>query len=1731
MAKNNNPGRILKGTKATATLKGASGVWTLDEAMQLHRANAWPQPNLFQPVANSLRIKYQIAGTYPTYQNGYLYRHPGRTGNQYAWTWSAWIKYSQGGIAACILGATTGSAASGDYRTQFIIDKSGSVSFSYAQIQIATYINFVWPLYLRDPSAWYHIVLVFDSLNSTTANRLRLYVNGVQQTATTTTCPQGQVSSINGGVGVSGSSRQSVGMSNDYYGNSAYWYDGLMSEVNFVDGYTLQPTQFGQYDNNNAWVPIPYTGSYGTNGYYLPFTNATTSHTLGYDASLNGTTTYDADQDPYRGSVALHLTGNGPAGGQNNTFVESSPNNHPITRSGSVTQGSFSPFPLPANTPYNPAQHGASAYFGTTTSDNIYASPSQYNNSLAIGTNNFTIEFWANWTAWTGEQRMILMGQSGSSPIEIGRNVGSNTLLVYTNTSLKISYAWSPTIGAWYHIAVVRTGTGAGQLALYINGVSVATGTSADSIAANNFFVGGLNWATGFNMQGYMSNVRVINGAAVYTANFTPTNRPFGTLTNNLITFSEDFLGYGTSQASALAGATIAPDGSPSAFKIVEDTSNNQHGINAGPTVSSGVTYTGSYYIKAAERTQAEIIFFGASATGGNVIGSSFNLISGTVTNSTASATGTIVNVGNGWWRCAVTYTTVGAGVMNVNVFSSTSTTVGGRTYQGNGTSGIFAWGAQLEVASSMGNYVPTPANYSTAPALLLNFANAAVVDTTGAQNFVTVSNATISSSSKYGSGALSFNGSTDYLQSPAVGLNAFGASDFTIEAWISFSSVANGQLVSAGTGSQTNAYYWQYYSSQLQFGVQSVGSVTVVNWTPTANIWYHVCVMRQGPNYYQFVNGQQISVASYSQSWVDGPTYIGYGGAGYFNGKMDDVRITRGVARYSFSGFTPPARALPETGGKSFVTSNINAGIVRSFTTTGTTSWTAPTDVTSVEVLVVAAGGTGAADSATNVGNGGGGAGGVIYNNSYPVTPGQTYTVTVGAGQVGLYANTKRSGGNSQFGNLIAIGGGGGGYYSQNTGADGGSGGGGGSASAGGGAGTAGQGFAGGTASANAGGGGGGAGGTATGTNSRDGGPGLQFGISGTPTYYAGGGGGSASSGAQGTGGIGGGGAAVSGGAGGVNGTANTGGGGGAQINGGAKSGDGGSGVVIVRYTTTAVGNTSDATTDNLVDSPTLYGHDTGAGGEVVGNYATLNPISSPPPYGQASPTLANGNLTYVGVSGYTNADGSIAITSGTFFYEVTLAGTVTDAEAYLMGVNSPGGYFKTAGIRGNGANSGITITTGSTFPYVVGDVIGVAFNYDASLLTYFKNGAQQCTATINGGVGTRPMAAWIQSGGNASMLFHINFGQRAWAYAPPAGYYALTTKNLPRLTNAAATAPNQYFDAVLYTGTGAARSVSGFNFEPDLLWVKDRSTSAFHRLFDRVRGATNSPSLYSNSTSVEGADNLTFTSTGFSYTTDPYSTGMNVNGNLHVVWGWRAGGAAVANTAGSITSQVSANTTSGFSIVSYTGTGVQATVGHGLSTTPSLIILKSRTNATRNWAVYHSSFSAGEFMYLNLTGAKASDNSAWGPITNTTFQLGNGITPNTSWSESGNTFIAYCWSEVPGFSRIGSYTGNGSTDGTFIYCGFKPRWVMVKQATGTNAASGAWQIFDTARDTYNPCDFRLRANDAAAEGTSAPSFDIVSNGFKLRSTNTNWNENAGVYIFMAFAEKPFGNVNGTAR
>ena len=330
----------------------------------------------------------------------------------------------------------------------------------------------------------------------------------------------------------------------------------------------------------------------------------------------------------------------------------------------------------------------------------------------------------------------------------------------------------------------------------------------------------------------------------------------------------------------------------------------------------------------------------------------------------------------------------------------------------------------------------------------------------------------------------------------------------------------------------------------------------------------------------------------------------------------------------------------------------------------------------------------------------------------------------------------------------------------------------------------------------------------------------------------------------------------------------------------------------------------------------------------------------------------------------------------------------------------------------------------------------------------------------------------------------------------------------------------PTDYFNTVIYTGTGATQSIT-VGFQPDLVWGKSRSGSGYHHnLVDSVRGNTK----YLESDRANAENTLTdavtsFTSDGFTLGADAGDREFNENNNSMVAWNWLASNTTASNTDGSITSTVSANTTSGFSIVSYTGTGSTATVGHGLGTAPAMIIIKARS-FSEEWLVYHQSMGNTDAINLNLTNAKSSSVNYWQNTTPSSSVVYIGA--NDKHNKSSETYIAYCFEEKKGFSKFGSYTGNGNADGTFVYTGFSPSFVMVKKTNGT----GNWVMFDNKRNTFNVVNKRLVANLSDDEGTS-DRLDFLSNGWKFRSTATNVN-GSDSYIYMCFASSPFVTSTG---
>ena len=327
----------------------------------------------------------------------------------------------------------------------------------------------------------------------------------------------------------------------------------------------------------------------------------------------------------------------------------------------------------------------------------------------------------------------------------------------------------------------------------------------------------------------------------------------------------------------------------------------------------------------------------------------------------------------------------------------------------------------------------------------------------------------------------------------------------------------------------------------------------------------------------------------------------------------------------------------------------------------------------------------------------------------------------------------------------------------------------------------------------------------------------------------------------------------------------------------------------------------------------------------------------------------------------------------------------------------------------------------------------------------------------------------------------------------------------------------PSDYFNTVAWTGTSSSPlNVTGYGFNPDMIWNKYRAGAGDHQLYDAVRGATKM--LIPNSTAVESTNANGVTA----FITDGFTAGsdINVNGGNSVAWGWRAGNSSgSSNSDGSLTSTVSVNTTAGFSIVTYSGTGASSgteTVGHGLGAVPRVVMQKRASGSAQNWHVYHASMGNGGVVMLNDTQALNSQTDYWGNTTPTSSVVTIG--PNNL---SSGTNVMYCFAEKKGFSRFGSYTGNGNVDGAFVYTGFKPAVLIVK----TYTTNGGWQIYDSKRNTSNPTSKFLVPSSNAAETSGSNDIDFLSNGFKTRTT-----ANPGTtdtFMYMAFAEEPLVSSN----
>jgi hypothetical protein len=550
-------------------------------------------------------------------------------------------------------------------------------------------------------------------------------------------------------------------------------------------------------------------------------------------------------------------------------------------------------------------------------------------------------------------------------------------------------------------------------------------------------------------------------------------------------------------------------------------------------------------------------------------------------------------------------------------------------------------------------------------------------------------------------------------------------------------------------------------------------------------------------------------------------------------------------------------------------------------------------------------------------------------------------------------------------------------------------------------------------------------------------------------------------------------------------------------------------------------------AATDQMLDSPT-------------NNFCTLNPWRN----AGSTMTIAEGNLHFN--APYGNPQGAhgstMAMTTGKWYWEVYINS--------ISGANS-GGWI---GIRKNATDNDFpydssdgylyrpdngykcVATTQSSYGASLSNDNILAFTYDAdigTLTAYVNNSTQGSLAT--GLSGSFEMAV-CDGNSDAQNNVIFNFGQDSsfagnktaqgnqdsnsigdFYYEPPTDFLALCTSNLPD----PAVIPSEHFNTVLYTGTGSNQSINTVGFAPDLFWIKQRNNNYNHIWMDSVRGIGKTlKSDRDNAETDYGTGQLTsFDSDGFSLK----SSGeyVNLSGSTYVAWNWKAGGTGASNTSGSITSTVSANADAGFSIVSYSGTGSGGTIGHGLSSAPEMVIVKRR-DSVNDWPTQHT-YNTTKYLLLNATYAEQSDTAFFNATAPTSSVYS--VNGNNATNGSGATYIAYCFHSVDGYSKVGSYTGNGSADGTFVYTGFRPAYAMVK----ATASAEHWMIFDSERSNYNVVDDYFKANDVDAEDVNHVSIrvDFLSNGFKVRGSNAGVNHNGNTMIYLSFAEHPFKHTN----
>jgi hypothetical protein len=1688
--------------------------------------------------------------------SAYLSWTPATAGNRKTWTYSAWVKRtSNGGVSDGNYGAIFGAWNNSSLQDELVF-RAGTDPDNYLSAEIyegggsgrgRAHTEMVF----NDPTAWYHIVWVWNTTLSTAADRSIIYVNGERaaiRSATLLSPAVNSLSQINNNV------IQLIGQQ----GDSSQWNTSYLAELYFIDGQALGPEYFGETNTlTNQWQPknptdIKEAVTFGVNGFHLPFSN-----------DVLATSFTDADYHVPHTSLTAAGT---------------------------------------AHTDTGVKKFGTASLQCDGDSDYLRVPDSS---DFSFGTGDFTIEAWVYNTTASGTQRLFshtshaVNGKKGWNVYLTSDSQGRFTWSKTGSDEHSWNFANCMTQNTWTHFALTRTGT---TLRAFKNGVMVDSTVDSDMTtiwnSSRDLLIGAFeendSTLSGY-WNGYVDEVRISN-INRYSNVFSVPTAAYTADKDTKLLLHMDGSNGGTSFTDSSwtgvggTGHSLTANGNAANKRVVnnpvgwvEDATGGQHII--GPKFGTGcVMFDGSGdSLSVADSSDWD---FGTnnftmefwvnfdhihtSHPGFGLLGqwaSSSSRWSIYQSNSVVKFYCNSPEIADfptatsfqphRWYHLALERSgttfrwyvdgTIDATVTDGDALPAVSSVLGIANNRDGNYNELKGYMDEIRISNTARyggtSFTPSTTAFSNdSNTKLLVHCDGAHASTTftdvssGTHSITTNGNAKVVAP-KIGTGCNRTNGGDNGLYIPGASCPwaEFGSGDFTVEAWVSLDNISTNNQQFFTHRNSVNSGDWVFWWDSSN-GLQWSGSSNTLSQGGTtgwaSNTWVHIAASRASGVNKIFVNGTVVAtnssatqdysataslfIASYSTGTGSHNT-----SGGNIAGFMDQVRITPGKALYT-SNFTPSTTAY---------TDDIDTRLLMHFDGGGPGTAGSDTNVGQ---------GTYYHDSATNA---------IYYENNLPKyksninfdgtgdyisLPGSSdFDFGTGAFAIEFWFWVKDSHAHTALihSDNYYVGGNNGNWafdcYQEEVRFN----------------------VYNGT----------GAVGSVDSTGTK-----IECGVWNHVAFCRDGSGngrifinGALSSSVDTD----------------LNGEDIEDGKNGVEIGGNisyAGPGDLNGGMDNIRISNSARYTsaftkptdrvTSDSNTVFLLNSDFADG---GLGADHSGNYNSFTPtnlsshdmmLDSPMnnfctwnPIDIFAANLAGvvseGNLKIVDSTNHIAYRGTFGLKSGKWYWEIYIIAAAAPANC-RTGVCKTNTYGTSSGTGpvdmgvsytydadGQKTIPGSTGSYGAT--YTAGDIIGVALDMDNGTITFYKNSATQGQMAT----GIIAEVAPLVAEGNGSNQFNTvaNFGQDSsfagtvtaqgnqdannkgdFYYAPPSGYLALCTDNLD---NPSITDPSKHFNTVTYTGTGSELAVTGVGFQPDFTWIKARALTYNHRLFDVVRGVTKEVYTNVNNAEVTDAQSLkSFDSDGFTLGT---GSGSNPS-NTMVSWNWKAGTSFDPATAGTVASgSGSANATAGFSIVKYPGSASDVTVGHGLSQAPELIFIKN-LDAAVSWPVYVGPLGNTKRLELNDPYYQQ----ATGHWVNTSptasvFTLDGGV---EGINDSGDDFIAYCWHSVEGYSKVGDYTANGSaTDGPFVYTGFKPAYLLVK----STSVSASWDVTDGVRNTYNPQGWRLAVNGTGI-GENIAVVDFLSNGFKVRTTSGSYNDPANAtYFYLAIAESPFKTSN----